>query len=267
MLPPSLVLCQRGLMFALMCFLASSALASSSTSVRNIESSAQQQAIQIQQQLEQLDTQRRQDFEAWRQARRQLLLLEAHNERQAAWNARLAEEVQSLQEQLDGLDATREELEPLMLAMLERLEGFIRHDLPFQRETRLHRVREIRALMQRVDVSHAEKLRHLLTTYRQEVEQGRLLAVSREFIRPSAAAEERVTLLRVGRIGLYYLSEDQQRAGVWSATTQTWQPLNATQRAQVQAGLSMAEERGLPQFLDLPLSVPLRETTGQGEAE
>lgn len=229
------------------------------TPSRQTEKQLQQQAVVIQQQIEQLDAQRQADFQEWRQLRRQTLLLEAHNERQAQWNQRLQEQITSLEEQLNSLDATREALEPLLLQMLTRLEAFIQHDLPFRQDERLFRVRELKSLMQRVDVSHAEKLRHLLSTWRSEVEQGRSLEVSREFVRLQEDAEqERLTLLRMGRIGLYYLSEDQQRAGYWSATDQAWLPLGRAARQEIIKGLGLAEERGLPEFLTLPLSVPLR---------
>src|SRR5690554_727810 len=205
---------------------------------RQVEASSQQLAIKIQQQVEKLDAQRQADFQEWRQVRRELLLLEAYNQRQSQWNQRLQEQ------------------------MAERLGEFIQHDLPFRQDERLFKVKSLNNLLARVDVSHAEKLRQLLTAYRNEVEQGRSLEVSREFLQLGDAKEkQRLTLLRVGRIGLYYLSEDEQKAGYWSAQENTWLALNSSERQQVIRGLALAEERGLPEFLSLPLSVPLRTAT------
>ncbi|WP_027848740.1 DUF3450 domain-containing protein [Marinospirillum minutulum] len=230
-------------------------------SARQVEASSQQLAIKIQQQVEKLDAQRQADFQEWRQVRRELLLLEAYNQRQSQWNQRLQEQITSLEEQLASLDTTREALEPLLQQMAERLGEFIQHDLPFRQDERLFKVKSLSSLLARVDVSHAEKLRQLLTAYRNEVEQGRSLEVSREFLQLGDAKEkQRLTLLRVGRIGLYYLSEDEQKAGYWSAEKNTWLALNSSQRQQVVRGLALAEERGLPEFLTLPLSVPLRTT-------
>lgn len=240
--------------------------ATEDTPVRQLEQTTQQQAIRIQQQVEQLDARRQADFQEWRQIQREVLLLEAHNTRQQAWNQRLVEQIASLEEQLASLDTTREELEPLLTAMLERLSGFVAHDLPFRREERLHRIRELDSLLQRVDVSHAEKLRHLLHAYRTEVERGRFLDVSREFVQlQPEGPNERLILLRVGRIGLYYLSEDEQRAGYWSAEQGQWRPLGGRERQEILRGLALAEERGLPSFLNLPLSVPLRDAVVEGD--
>lgn len=226
---------------------------------RQVETSTQQMAVEIQQKIERLDAQRQADFQEWLQVRRELLLLETYNQQQAQWNQRLREEVTSLEDQLAGIDTTREALEPLLLQMAERLGQFIQHDLPFKKEARLFKVKSLHNLLERVDVSHAEKLRQLLTVYRNEVEQGRALEVSQEFLQLGTASEkERLTLLRVGRIGLYYLSEDEQRAGYWSAEKNTWLPLSRSERHEVLRGLALAEERGLPEFLSLPLSVPLR---------
>jgi len=187
---------------------------------RKVEASTQRMAVEIQQKIEQLDAQRQADFQEWRQVRRELLLLDAYNQRQAEWNQRLE---------------------------------------------RLFKVKTLTNLLTRVDVSHAEKLRQLLTAYRNEVEQGRALSVSKEFIQLDATQKkERLTLVRLGRIGLYYLSEDEQRAGYWSAEKNTWLELNSSERQQVIRALALAEERGLPEFLTLPLSVPLRTATSAG---
>ncbi len=236
-------------------------------SARQVEASSQQLAIKIQQQVEKLDAQRQADFQEWRQVRRELLLLEAYNQRQSQWNQRLQEQITSLEEQLASLDTTREALEPLLQQMAERLGEFIQHDLPFRQDERLFKVKSLNNLLARVDVSHAEKLRQLLTAYRNEVEQGRSLEVSHEFLQLGDAKEkQRLTLLRVGRIGLYYLSENEQKAGYWSAEKNTWLALNSSQRQQVVRGLALAEERGLPEFLTLPLSVPLRTASTRLEA-
>lgn len=231
------------------------------TPARQVETSTQQLAVKIQQQVEKLDSKRQADFQEWRQVRRELLLLEAYNERQTQWNNRLREQITSLEEQLAGLDTTREQLEPLLQEMAQRLGEFIRHDLPFKQDDRLFKVRSLESLLNRVDVSHAEKLRQLLTLYRNEVEQGRALEMSHEFLAlPSSTTEkQRYTLLRVGRIGLYYLSEDEQQGGYWSAADKAWLALNRNQRQEVLRGLALAQERGLPELLSLPLSVPLRE--------
>ncbi|SFC41209.1 Protein of unknown function [Marinospirillum celere] len=234
--------------------------------VREVEQSTQATAQAIQEKMEQLDSQRREDFQTWRQVRRETLVLEAHNRRLEEWNGNLARQLASLERQLASLDQTREALEPLMEQMVKRLQAFIEHDLPFRKQERLARVTELQDLLKRVDVSLAEKLRQLLATYRSEVDQGRQLSVSREFVELAPDSEpERVSLLRLGRIGLYYLSDNQQRAGVWSAAENQWQPLSARQRAQVARGLELADERGLPELLSLPLSVPLR--TDQEDAE
>lgn len=244
---------------ALLLFMAPVAWSATADQAREVEQTSQEAAQAIQQQVEQLDRQRREDFQSWRQVRRETLVLEAHNRRLAEWNSQLREQLASLDRQLASLDQTREELDPLMELMLSRLERFIEHDLPFEQSERLARVEELQELLGRVDVSSAEKLRQLLATYRSEVDQGRQLSVTREFVQVDPEREEeRVHLLRVGRIGLYYLSDDQQRAGVWSAAEQEWQPLTTRQRAQVARGLELADERGLPELLTLPLSVPLR---------
>lgn len=233
------------------------AMAQPDTKVRQLEERSQTQARSIQQQVEQLDKHSQANFHAWRQARRELLLLEAHNQRQSQWNANLKEQLVNFEEQIDSLEATRDGLEPLLEAMAERLISFIEQDLPFQQEVRLFQARKLQQLLPRVDVSLAEKLRQLLISYRTEVEAGRSLATSQEELDLGQGLKE-YTLLRVGRLGVYYLSKDQQNAGYWNANEQAWLPLGRSERNEILRGLNLAAERGLPEFITLPLSLPLR---------
>lgn len=240
---------------------------STPTQVRQTEASAQKLAQQVQAQVDKLDAKRQADFNAWRQAKHELMALEAYNQRQAKWNNSLETELTSLGEQLNSLDTTRAELEPLLEQMLTRLTEFTRYDLPFNTIAKETKLASLEQLLQRVDVSLAEKLRQLLTSYRQEVEAGRSLEVNQEFIQvagnPSAS---RHSLLRLGRLGLYALSEDTTQGYVWQAQQKIWQELNPSQTKQLKQAIYLAETQGLPQLLQLPLSLSLNSAvSSQGD--
>lgn len=231
---------------------------SSAKQVRQTEEQAQQLAKQVQAQVDKLDAKRQADFNAWRQARHELLALEAYNQRQANWNASLEKEQTNLEEQLHSLETTRNQLEPLLEQMLVRLEEFTRYDLPFNSAKKAEKLASLNTLLTRVDISLAEKLRQLLTSYRQEVEAGRSLEISQEFIlTPAASQKTQHTLLRLGRLGLYALTEDASQGYVWQAEAKTWQALTASQTKELKQILTLAVERGLPSLVRLPLSLNL----------
>jgi predicted RNase H-like nuclease (RuvC/YqgF family) len=65
----------------------------------------------------------------------------------------------SLHSQLEDIELTQRQIMPLMLRMTDRLESFIATDSPFLMNERSQRVRGLRDLLDRADVTVAEKYR------------------------------------------------------------------------------------------------------------
>lgn len=248
--------------------------ANTAKQVRQTEANAQQLAKEVQAQVEKLDAKRQEDFNKWRQARHELLVIEAYNQRQAEWVASLEDELVSLEEQLASIENTDAELQPLLNEMLQTLEKDVlvtdlektsTKNLPFKQEAQQAKLKYLQELPARADLSLAEKLRQFFTTYRQAVEAGRSLQVSKEFISIAPNTKEtRHTLLRLGNLGLYALSEDAKQAYVWQAAPQKWSALTSSQRKELIQTIRMTEQKGLPSLLRLPLSISL--SSNQQEA-
>lgn len=68
-------------------------------------------------------------------------------------------EIASLRRQLAGIEETRREIVPFKLRILAALEGFVQRDLPFLAAERQGRLEGLTALMERADVTVAEKFR------------------------------------------------------------------------------------------------------------
>ena len=105
---------------------------------------------------------------------------------------------------------------PLMIRMLDGLEQFIQLDLPFLLEERLDRVERLRVLMERADVTLAEKFRRLTEAFQIENDFGRTIEIYKDALVLDGANLE-VNVLRLGRIGLYYQTNDASSTGRWDA--------------------------------------------------
>lgn len=158
-------------------------------------------------------------------------------------------EIDSIAEQLINMETTQREIVPLMLKMVEVISQFVALDIPFLPEERQFRVAELQTIMERADVSLAEKYRRVLEAYQVETEYGRTI----EAYQDELELDERirtVNFLRIGRVGLYYLTLDGQQAGVWDAG---WQPLDSEYRQAIDKGLKVANKQLPPDLLVLPI--------------
>lgn len=158
-------------------------------------------------------------------------------------------EIDSIAEQLINMETTQREIVPLMLKMVEVISQFVALDIPFLPEERQFRVAELQTIMERADVSLAEKYRRVLEAYQVETEYGRTIEAYQDELELDEKIRT-VNFLRIGRVGLYYLTLDGQQAGVWDAG---WRPLDSEYRQAIDKGLKVAKKQLPPDLLVLPI--------------
>lgn len=159
-----------------------------------------------------------------------------------------------LDAQLARIKNTEKDLMPLMLRMVAELDTFVAGDLPFLIAARRQRVAELKTLLTDPSRGIAEKYRRVLEAYRTEVDYGHSLGAE-EATLDSGGERQPVSLVRIGRVGLYYLSADRARAGVWDASGQRWQELDSDEIKEVERALTMAQAKAPPELLVLPVRV------------
>jgi len=164
-----------------------------------------------------------------------------------------AEEKRLIAQQIEDIDLTREQIVPLMLRMIEQLETFISTDRPFLLAERSSRVQQLTDLMDRADVTLAEKYRRILEAYQIELDYSRTLEASQEEL-PVDGVLRTVDVLRVGRTGLYYQTLDRQAAAYWNNRQKAWIPADSAQRRAIQRGLRIASQQLAPELLELPVT-------------
>lgn len=175
-----------------------------------------------------------------------------------------------LQQQVDDQEATIAEIEssiervteierqitPLMLEMVEGLARFVELDVPFLQQERADRIGRLRDLMERSDVSVAEKFRVVLEAYEIEVDYGRNIETYKQLLEIDGV-ERSVDVLRVGRVGLMYQSEGGEYSGVWDQESRSWVAITDSQsRNEIRKGIRMASGQLAPELLMLPTSAP-----------
>ena len=161
-------------------------------------------------------------------------------------------ELASLQSQLDRVELVGRSVTPLMLNMIEALEDFVDLDVPFLIDERVQRVADLRNMMNRADVTNAEKFRQIMEAYQVENEYGRTLEAYRGILKRDGK-EITVDFLRFGRIALVYQTLDENEAGVWNQDAKAWEPLDSSYRSAIRQGLRIARKQAAPDLIQLPL--------------
>jgi len=220
----------------------------------SLQRKADDRAVTSQKRVERLDDQTREMLEAYRQVNRQLERLRQENAHAAKQAEAQEVELRQIAEQLQGLEATRRDIEPLMRQMLQVLERFVALDTPFLPEERQGRLKQLRGLLEQ-EASLPESYRRLLEAYQVETEYGRTIEAYQGEL-PGDQAGRQVEFLRLGRLALYYLTLDGREAGIWDPKTKQWVRLEASYNPDIQRALRIARKQLPPDLMPLPLFAP-----------
>jgi hypothetical protein len=164
----------------------------------------------------------------------------------------------ALSESIANVALIERQIIPLMIRMVDSLEGFIQLDTPFLLKERTGRIERLREAMERSDVSAAEKLRVVIEAYQIENDYGRTIEAYKGSTDIDGNQLE-VDFLRVGRVALLYQTVGGAHTGVWDTKSGTFVTLPpATYKAQVAVGLKIARKQVAPDLLIVPVAAPTR---------
>lgn len=208
-----------------------------------------QAAKQSQQKIDQLSEQKDEMLAEYRNVLRQTESLRIYNDQLDKLVLSQRDELTAIDQQLENIETTQREIVPLMLKMIDVIAQFVALDMPFLPEERSQRIAALENLMERADVSLAEKYRRILEAYQVETEYGRTIEAYQGDIELDGQTRT-VDFLRIGRVSLYYLSLDGMEAGVWD---NGWQPLDESYRQAIEKGLKVARKQLPPDLLVLPV--------------
>lgn len=167
-------------------------------------------------------------------------------------------EMTALSESIDKVSLIERQIVPLMVRMIDSLAEFVVLDVPFLPDERLARVDRLRAMMERSDVTAAEKFRRVLEAYQIENVYGRTIEAYRGTLAVDGGTRE-VNFLRVGRVALLYQTDGGDLTGGWNTTTEKWETLSSARYQQdVAKGLRVARKEVAPNLLVLPIAAAKR---------
>ena len=167
-------------------------------------------------------------------------------------------EMNALTESIANVALIERQIIPLMTRMVDALDGFVQLDTPFLMKERIARIERLREVMERSDVSAAEKFRIVIEGYQIENDYGRTIEAYKGSTEINGNQLE-VDFLRIGRVALLYQTVGGEHTGAWDKTAGAFVELPpAVYQKQVLDGLKIARKQVAPDLLVVPVAAPTR---------
>ncbi|MDX1460080.1 MAG: DUF3450 domain-containing protein [Xanthomonadales bacterium] len=162
----------------------------------------------------------------------------------------------ALAESIDNVALIERQITPLMTRMIDSIEEFIELDTPFLLDERRGRVARLRAMMERSDVTAAEKLRQVLEAFSIESDYGRTIEAYKGSLEIDGNMRE-VDFLRIGRVSLSAQTVGGGTTKGWNNRTREWEELSPeTYKQAVATGLRIADKQVAPDLIVAPVAAP-----------
>ena len=169
------------------------------------------------------------------------------------------EEMAALEESIRNVSLIERQIVPMMTKMLDSLEVFITLDTPFLLEERAERLERLREMMERSDVSAAEKFRRVIEAYQIENDYGRTIEAYKHTVDVDGVQQE-ADFLRIGRVTLAYQTVGGGTTGAWDKEAGQFVKLDDAEfKNQVAHGLKVARKQVAPDLLVVPVPAPMGE--------
>ena len=221
----------------------------------NVQSGIEKAAAKSQQKIDGLADKTERMLAEYKLVMSQYDSLKSYNDQVAKIVKSQEQELAGIDAQLAEIDATNQGVIPLMARMVETLEQFVALDVPFLPGERHKRIAELKALLDRADVTVSEKYRRVLEAYQVEMEYGRTIEAYTDELETDGARRS-VDFLRIGRTAFLYQTLDQKETAVWNRKTGAWELLGDEYRKPVMQGLRIARKQAPPDLLKLPVPAP-----------
>ena len=224
--------------------------------IETIEGARTQDGVAAQKQVETLANTAGEIEAEYRQAVKVVEGLNVYNDLLGKQVRSQNDEVASLTDSISKVSLIERQIVPLMVQMVDTLEAFIQLDIPFLAVERNDRVARLRNMMERSDVTAAEKFRRIIEAYDIENEYGRTIEAYEDTLEFEGAVRE-LSFLRIGRVALLFQSEDEAMTGHWDPAEKRWSLLpKALYEHEVTNGLGIARQQRAPDLVVVPVSSP-----------
>jgi hypothetical protein len=167
-----------------------------------------------------------------------------------------------LREKAEEMKRINAELLPILDKGLENLAASIAADAPFDKARRLQQVEDTAHILNDYDAGLLVKTRTLFDAVAREVDFGYSVDIEETEIEIEGRST-RVKVLRVGQLGLYAMSMDNEKAYIWDAGQNRYLPVEDGVR-EIDEAVQMVERIRIIALTRLPMGRPGPPVMGEG---
>ncbi|GAA5133473.1 DUF3450 domain-containing protein [Thalassotalea piscium] len=160
--------------------------------------------------------------------------------------------IASLQQQIAGIDKTKQGVVPLMYKMIDTLDKFVQLDVPMNLEARKERIENLRDVMNDSNVSVSEQFRLVLEAYEIEATYGTIFDAYQGELDLGGQVLT-ADFVHMGRIALIAQSLDMKNAWVWNNQSRSWDELGDEYLKSVTDSIRMARKQLPMDLTKLPV--------------
>ncbi len=234
--------------------LAASVVAADTKQVLEVEEKALRQSQASQERIDTMSDEAARLLHRYREVTQRVDSLMLYNDNLEEITRSQEAEITSFERQLAGIEETRREIVPFKLRMLTALEGFVARDLPFLADERKARIEGLHTLMERADITVAEKYRRIMEAYQQEINYSLTIETYSGALDDDNDARN-VEFLRIGRLAYLYQTPDRRESGFWHHQMRRWQTLEQGYNQYLRRGILVADRRIAPELIRIPVVV------------
>jgi hypothetical protein len=189
-----------------------------------------------------------------RDAKYRVTWLQYRQEKNRQYIANAKQNIEDLEFKKAELNKLREQLEPYLEGVILRLEDFIAQDLPFLPSEREKRINGMKNSMDNYDLPLSEKLRRVFEEGLQiETDYGDMVeAIEGETLNIDGV-DTQVIIFRLGRVGMYYMSLDEEQIGYFNSLTNDWEPLPESMIRDITLAVDIGQAKRPVEIIKLPL--------------
>jgi len=170
------------------------------------------------------------------------------------YNEGVKEAIKNLQFSKDEINKLREQIDPYLEEVVDRLEAFIKNDLPFQPEERQRRIDALRKVLNNYNMQPSEKLNYIVSNgLKIEADYGKMIEHQEDVKLNLGGVDTKVNIMRIGRISMYYMTIDRKQIGMYNRATAKWEPVPESQLKEFKRAFDMALGKRAAEIVELPL--------------
>lgn len=165
------------------------------------------------------------------------------------------ERIAELERQKLAMHEIQRALEPYLDESYTKLANLVENDLPFMREARMARMELLQTDLNDPKLTLAEKTGRLLDALRAESNYA-LTLNTQNVVLDLPKGPVNVRLLALGRLALYYQTDDGLQSGWYDKAGGQWRTMSAKEGKELTQAFNIVDKRSVPALVNLPVGRP-----------